>query len=535
MRKTRIVIIGGGFAGAFAARQLRKSFDKETKIELINDTNYFVFQPLLPEVVSGTLNASDVVTPLRHMLPGIRIRMAEVRSINFDGCTLTIAQGTKKIPQIVHYDQLVLAMGQKANLSILQGFEDHSFPLKNVADAHALRNHIIECLEHADITENKKLKKRLLTFIVAGAGFSGVETVGEISEMLAKTIKHYPNISAQDINCMLVQLDKRILPELTEKLASYAHEKLSKRGIKIYVDTAIDAATATSAILGNGERIFTATLITTIGNGPTDLVKSLPLELKWGKIRTDEFLRVKGLENVWAIGDSALIPIQGLGNLEYVPSTAQFAVREASRVANNIYALMNQMPLKEFFYKPKGLLASIGNYSAVADLFGLRISGFFAWVIWRAFYIAMLPKFFTKVRVAFSWLLDFFAPRNIVQIQVKEQVSSCKYMHYLKGDVLFRPGQICDGLYTVVTGRLESRTVRRQEEDFVHIVGPGEHWGEREIAGDFETDSTLTALEDTKVLVLKRDVFNKLRESIPAMNKYFSQIDDHRNKIKIAH
>ena len=525
----RIVIIGGGFGGAFAAKHLRKKFGAETEVMLINDTNYFVFQPLLPEVVSGTLSAADAVTPLRHMLTGVRVRMAEVRSIDFNSKALSIIQGTKKIPQTVQYDQLIMAMGQKANLSFLPGFEEHSYPLKNVADAHALRNHIIKCLEHADVTENKKLKKRLLTFIVAGAGFSGVETAGEISEMMSKILVHYPNISAQEINCILVQLDDRILPELTEKLSTYAHEKLTKRGINIYVNTSITAATNTSAILGNGERIFTATLITTIGNGPTELVKSLPLELKWGKIQTDKYLRVKGLEYVWAIGDSALIPIKGLGDLEYVPPTAQFAVREAECVASNVHAAMNQKTLKTFFYRPRGLLASIGNRSAVAELFGVRISGLFAWLLWRAFYIAMLPKLVTKIRVAFSWLLDFFAPRNIVQIQNKERVDSCKYMYFSKGDVLFRPGQITDGLYTVVTGRLEFSMEKNNEEKLIDVIEPGEHWGEREIAGDFETNGTLTALEDTKVLVLRRDVFHKLRASIPAVNKYFAQINDHRH------
>lgn len=527
MRKTRIVIIGGGFAGAFAAKQLQRLALNDAEIELINNTNYFVFQPLLPEVVSGTLRASDAVTPLRVMLTNIKVRMADVFKIDFDSRRVNFVQGFKKIPQYVEYDYLILAMGQKANLSFLPGFEDHSFALKNVADAYSLRNHLIQCLEHADITKNAKLKKRLLTFVIAGAGFSGVETIGEMTEMMGKTLKYYPNISKEEINCILVQRDDRILPELTTKLSEYAHARLSKRGIKIYVNTSITSATEKAVFLDNEEQILTGTLVTTVGNGPTDLVKSLSLELKWGKIQTDQFLHVKGLKNVWAIGDAALVPIKGLGSLEYVPPTAQFAVREAKCVAQNIQAQINSSSPRTFFYKPKGLMASLGHRTAVAELFGLRISGFFAWFMWRAFYISMLPAFSAKIRVAFGWMLDFLAPRNIVQIQAQGHQTGCRYAHYAKGEVLFRPGQIIDGFYTVVTGKLESRTEQpNSTKDFVRILNSGDHWGERTIAGGFETISTLTALEDTKVLILERETFYKLQQSLPAMSDYFKNIED---------
>ncbi len=527
LNKTHIVILGGGFAGAFAAKHLQRLDSQLTEVELINNTNYFVFQPLLPEVASGTLRAADAVTPLRLMLPNVKVRMADVFKIDFDARRVRVVQGSKRIPRYVDYDHLVLAMGQQANLSFLPGFEDHSFTLKNVADAYSLRNHLIQRLEHADITTNTKLKKRLLTFIIAGAGFSGVETVGEMAEMMDKTLKYYPNISKHEINCILIERGDRILPELTTKLSEYVHKRLSKRGIKIYVNTSITSATARAVYLDNGERILAGTIVTTIGNGPTELVKASSLELKWGKIQTDEFLRVKGFENIWAIGDAALIPIKGLGSLEYVPPTAQFAVREAKCVANNILASMTSNSLQTFFYKPRGLMASIGNHAAVAEIFGFRMSGFFAWLMWRAFYISMLPAFSTKIRVAFGWMVDILARRDMVQIHTTSQQAACRYAHYAKGDVLFRPGQIIDGFYTVVTGKLESRSETPEgEEDFVRILNPGDHWGERTIAGGFKTVSTLTAMEDTKVLILGRETFSKLQQSMPKLSEYFDRIED---------
>ena len=353
-----------------------------------------------------------------------------------------------------------------------------------------------------------------------------------MAEMMDKTLKYYPNISKDEINCILIERGDRILPELTTKLSEYAHKRLTQRGIKIYANTSITSATERAVYLDSGERILTDTIVTTVGNGPTELVKTLSLELKWGKIQTDEYLRVKDIDNVWAIGDSALIPIKGLGSLEYVPPTAQFAVREAKCVANNIQASMSKKSLtsdslQTFFYKPRGLMASIGNRAAVVESFGIRMSGLFAWLMWRTFYISMLPIFSTKVRVAFGWMLDILARRDIVQIHTENQHATCRYAHYAKGDVLFRPGQIIDGFYTVVTGKLESRSEAIEDVgEFVRILEPGDHWGERTLASGVETVSTLTALEDTKVLILGREIFSKLQQSMPKLSEYFDNIED---------
>ncbi len=522
MDNAHIIIIGGGFAGAFAAKQIRKRLPKSVSIELINCTNYFVFQPLLPEVVAGTLRASDTVTPLRLMLPNVKVRMAEVFNINFETQLVHIVQGSKRIPQKIAYDHLVLAMGQQANLSFLQGFEEHSFALKNIADAYALRSHILQQLEHADITENPKLKKRLLTFVIAGAGFSGVETIGEMMEMMDKTLKYYPNISKNELNCILIDRGERILPELTQKLSEYAHKKLISRGVSILLKTSINSMTAKSVFLDNGECIQTGTLVSTVGNGPTDLTKSLDLNLKWGKIQTDTHLRVNDTKNIWALGDAAVIPFD---KQKYAPPTAQFAVREAVCLAKNIRATIKGQSLHSFFYKPKGQMASIGNHKAVAEMLGVRISGLFAWLLWRTFYIGMMPTLAGKIRIAFSWTLDLIVRRNIVQIYNENHHATCRYAYYAKGDVLFRPGQLIDGFYTVVSGKLESRTVS-DSGNFVRVLHPGDHWGERTINHNYETVSTLTALEETKVLILGREIFTKLQQSLPLFNESLDSIDE---------
>ncbi len=528
MSKQQVIIIGGGFGGAFTAKYLRRYAAHDFEIELINATNYFVFQPLLPEVASGTISAPDAVTPLRYMLPGVKVRMAEVMGVDLDAREIRLVQGTRRFPQTIEYDHMVIAVGQKTNLSLSPGFLEHSVCMRNLADAHELRNHVLQCLEHADVTKNPDVKRRLLTFSVAGGGFSGVETTGELAEMIRRTLKFYPNIDYEDIRVVLVQLEERILPELSPQLAQYATKKLRKRGIEIICNRSIASATATAVYLDDGTRIETGTLVTTVGNGPRNFTKNLGLELQRGKVVVDQFLRVPGCKNVWCVGDAALIPLSANegGETRYAPPTAQYAVREARVVAKNIVASRETRSLLSFAYQPKGSLASLGNYKAVAELFGFRLSGLLAWVMWRGLYIGMLPGFSTRLRVALNWPFDYFLPRSIVQIANNPGVATT-YRRYAKGDVICRPGQIIDGLYAVIYGGMESRIPNAgYKADFVRSFGPGDHWGERSLADETEAIGTLTATEDTRVLILQRSDFQNLSAAFPALSEYFRNISD---------
>ena len=528
MKKTRVVIIGGGFGGAFTAKYLRRLAPLDWEIELINSTNYFVFQPLLPEVASGTITAPDAVTPLRLMLPGVKIRMADVVRVNRTDQEVEFLQGSKRFQLTTRFDHLVIAVGQKTNLARTPGFREHSFCMRDLADAHELRNHVIQCLEHADVTEDRQLKNRLLTFVVAGGGFSGVETIGEMLEMIHRTLKFYPNVNACDIRAVLVQRGNRILPELSPRLSAYAQRNLTARGVKIMVGASIQSATATAVYLDDGTSIATQTLVTTVGNGPRAIAETLGIELNRGKIPVDEFLRLPEDQRVWSVGDAAMIPLNQCdgGEQEYAPPTAQFAVREAHCVATNIVAVEKQESPTAFSYKPRGTLASIGNYRAVADVFGVRLSGLFAWLLWRSFYIGMLPGLSTRLRVALNWLFDYFLPRSIVQIANNRQLATF-HKRYARGDVVCRPGQIVDGLYTVVSGYLESRVPNTATgEDFVRLIGEGDHWGERSLIGRFETQGTLTAVEDTRVLILGKEDFRSLCATFPPLDDYFRHISE---------
>jgi len=523
MARPRAIIVGGGFAGAFTARYLHKYARGAVDIELFNTENYFVFQPLLPEVASGTISAPDAVTPLRYMLPGVRIRMAEVTHLDRSTRTVHFLQGSRRTPQCVAYDHLIVAVGQKTDLTRSPGFQEHGLCMRSLADAHQLRNKIIRRLEHADVTTDNALKRQLLTIVVAGGGFSGVETIGEIAEMIRRTLKFYPNIQADEIRCVLIQRDKGILPELPQSLGDYAAAKLRKRNVEILCGRSITSATASAVYLDDGTHIRTSMFVTTVGNRPHDFTQRLGIELVKGKIPVDRHLKVRGSGNIWALGDAALVPLSDADNDSgaFAPPTAQHAVREAQCVARNIVNSLGDKELLQFSYKAQGSLASIGNYKGVAEIRGVKLSGLLAWILWRAIYIGMLPGFATRLRVALNWFFDYFLPRSIVQIANRVDTAT-QYRRYAKGDIVSEAGQFVDGLYTVISGRLESRISNAAEgEDFVRILGPGDHWGERSLSEDMKTAGTLIATEDTRVMVLPANDFRNLCEAFPALASYF--------------
>ncbi|MEM9208043.1 MAG: cyclic nucleotide-binding domain-containing protein, partial [Pseudomonadota bacterium] len=271
-----------------------------------------------------------------------------------------------------------------------------------------------------------------------------------------------------------------------------------------------------------------ALLVTTVGNGPLRFTEQLGLELQRGKIPVDENLAVPGLTNVWSLGDAAAVPLPSADatSPEFAPPTAQFATAEAKCLARNIANALQGAPLRAFRFKPKGSLASIGNYRGVAELLGVRITGLPAWMLWRFLYIGMLPGFSTRLRVALNWLFDYFLPRSIVQI-ANRSVSTTRYRHYASGDIVSAPGHIVDGFYTVISGTLESRIPDPAGgEDFVRVIRPGEHWGERTISSGSLTHGTLTATEDSQVLVMASEDFKRLCDAFPAMDEYFRKIPD---------
>ena len=524
MNKQRVIIIGGGFGGAFAAKELQKLGGNQFDIELISDRNYFVFQPLLPEVAAGTINAQDAVTPLRLLLPKIKVRLANVISVDPEQQTVTLLQGRKRILQQVHYDHLVIASGQITDLSLFPGFSQHSLTMKDLSDAYTLRNHIIQCMELADVTRFDDIKQMALTFVVAGGGFSGVETLGEVLEMVHRIRRYYPNIQKDDIKAVIIQRGDNLLQEMPEALGRYTIKQLEKRGAKVMLNTGIESASAATVCTDKGDIIPTMTVVTTIGNGPSAFIKSLPFTLHRGKILTNEYLQVVGQNTLWALGDAAAIPLS-TDQPSYAPPTAQFAAREAKQLAQNIVAYSKGRDLQPFQYSPKGMMASLGAYKGVAQIGGIRVTGLPAWLLWRTLYILMLPHFSTRLRVGLNWLFDYFMPRTIVQMAHEKQ-SALRQIRYREGEVVYQCGELIPGFFIVLSGVFTLTLENEGVEPIVKTLQAGDHGGDQVINASSLTLGTLQASESGELLFIDRDDFKQLCAAIPAIGTHLNAHSD---------
>ena len=522
--KKRILILGGGFAGMFAARELQRRVGRTAKIELINEVNYFVFQPLLPEVAAGGISSRDAVTPLRRLLPGIRVRQAQIFAIDLGRQVVVIFQGLQRRYTEVRYDHLVIALGQGIDLSRFPGLADHALVMKTLSDALALRNHVIDKLEHADVTSLPEVKTELLTFTVIGGGFSGVETVGEMKDLIERSLVFYPNIDPREVRILLIEFADRLLGELPASLGAYARRFLEKRGVEVRLKTGVREATGTAIVTTAGEVIGTRTVVATIGNAPSPLVRRLDLPNERGRIRTDRLLRVEGRENAWALGDAALIPMVDApaGRDDFAPPTAQFAVREARQLARNLAAALEGKAGSAFEYESKGALASLGGGRGVAEVYGMRLSGLPAWLLWRGYYLSFVPGFATKTRIAMQWLLDWLTGRSTVQTGTGV-ARATRYARYRAGDRVFEEGNRADGFYSVIEGAFELKIRAADGREDLHRIGPGGHFGERVLLGEGLRTGTVRALEDSVVLFIGAEDFKRLTGALPPLRDYFER------------
>jgi NADH:ubiquinone reductase (H+-translocating) len=525
VEKKKVLVIGGGFGGVFAAKALERLGRGKLDVELVNANNYFVFQPLLPEVAAASIHSADAVVPLRQLLRRLQVRQAEVMGIDFAKKKVIVVQGTQRIPIALHYDELVIALGTGVDLKRFPGLPEHALTMKDLADAHRLRTHVIGCLETADVTEDPAVKQQLLTFAVVGAGFSGVETVAEVRELVRRALKYYRNIREEEVRFYLIEYANRILPTFPADLAEYATRRLQIHGIQVMTGVGTKSATGSAVELNDGRIIPTSTIVATIGNGPHPLVASLGLDMHWGRIKTDRFMRVPGHDGLWALGDAALIPLvdnPGEDPAHYATQTAQFAVREGRRLAANIVAKTEGKELNPFSYTSKGSLASLGMSKAVAEVYGIKLSGTLAWLLWRGFYLSFLPGLAAKFRVGVTWLLNSVMPPNIVQIQ--SDPPATRYIHYRKGDKVFEPGMVIDGFYTVVRGSF-MLTIDNPEtgEHFKKRFGPGDHFGERVLLRSSLRTGLVVALEDSVVLFIAQKDFTRFARAFPILDAYFKE------------
>ncbi|HSE20697.1 MAG TPA: FAD-dependent oxidoreductase [Pyrinomonadaceae bacterium] len=521
--RKRVVILGGGFGGIYTALHLEKALRKhdDFEITLVNKENYFVFQPMLAEVVSGNIGILDTVSPIRRMLPLTDLHVRDVESIDTKQQTVTTTPGFRQQPNVIHYDHLVLALGNVTDFRGLRGLPEHAIPFKNLSDALYIRNHVIHVLEEAAIEhKDQRLRQQLLTFVVAGGGFSGVEVVAELNDFVRDVVRNYPQINSSEVRIVLLHAQDRILPELDEKLAMYAQRILEKRGVDIRLKTLLKAASGEEAILADGTHIHTRTLISTVPSSPNPLIDMLDLPKERGRLKANSSLLVEGTNNVWALGDCALIPT---ADGSFCPPTAQFATRQGKTAAHNIVAAIRGGDEKTFQFKELGKLAALGHRSAVAQVFGLNISGFLAWFMWRSIYLMKLPGWGRRLKVAASWTFELFLPPDLVQLKLTN-ATGVSHEHFEPGEEVFHQGDLGDRIYIIASGQAEVARQENGNESLLARLGPGEYFGEMALLNQTTRNATVRCLEPLDVLSIHKREFAVLAANLPAMRESFELV-----------
>jgi len=417
-------VLGGGFAGVETALHLERLTRRRDDVEvwLVSRENFSLFTPLLPEVCSGQLEARHCVTALRAQLrsPSSWAVTAEVEEIDLDGKRVAVMGGDGEMHRL-NFDSLVIALGGETATFGIKGIRQYAVGMKTLADAFALRNRIIEMLERAELEEDPEARRALLTFVVGGAGFSGVETAGEIEDFVRRVRRRfYPKIRHDEVELHMVELKETVLPEQEPAMGIYAERKLRQRGFVLHLGTALTEVREDGVVIGDGEVIPSRTVVWTGGVQPSPVVREAGIEVDRGGRAVVAPTMATSRDGVWAIGDCARIPDAAAAGSFHAP-TAQNAVREAKQLARNIVASIDgrTSDVRPFRYTVIGTLASIGNHTGVGKVFGIGVRGWLAWFMWRGYYWSRVPGIGGKARVALDWFLNALFGSDPVQLKVE--------------------------------------------------------------------------------------------------------------------
>jgi NADH:ubiquinone reductase (H+-translocating) len=417
--ESRIVILGGGFGGVATAERLERAFGADPSVEftLISDTNALLFTPMLSEVAASSLEPTHISNPLRTSLRRTDVVRGRVVGIDVERRRVLLEPddgSPEGSADEVAYDHLVLALGSVSNYLGVDNLREEAFDFKTLRDAIRIRNHVIDVFERADREPDPEIRRPLVTFVVAGGGFAGAELAGGLNDFVRGMLVYYPNIPPQEVRIILIHSRGRILPELSDSLADYALAHMKERGVTFKLETRVADARRGVVVLSSGEEIRAETLVWTAGTTPNLLLRGLPVEHdKRGAVVVDNNLAVPGHAGLWAVGDCAAVTDAKTG--ESCPPTAQFALREAYTLAHNVHASVRGRPLQPFHFSGLGTLCVVGHHTACAEIKGVRFSGLFAWMLWRAVYLVKVPSLERKVRVFVDWSIELFFPRDIVQ------------------------------------------------------------------------------------------------------------------------
>src|ERR1700757_3973277 len=522
MEAARIIIVGSGFAGVTLADHLNRGFARDVEVVVISSENHMVFTPMLAEVAGRSLSFLDVVLPGRQIALRATWLTATVSSVDFkkNEVEYTRPDGTTAR---LSYAHLVLACGSDVNLAVVPGMEAHAYTLRTVSDGMVLGNEVIGRFEQAAVESEDAERQRLLTVVVVGGGFTGVEAAGHLFDLMQKVTPYYPQLSCNRPQMVLLQRGARIVPEFQhDSLSEFALRKLRQNGLEVRLNTEVKEVTARYVRLSSGERIDAGLTVCSVGTAPVALIKKIGLPVERGRLKSEADMRVTGTANVWAFGDCAAVP--NAWNAQISPPTAQFALRQAKQLAANLVRVQRGEATKPFRFRPQGLLATIGHHNGVAEIYRMKFSGLVAWFLWRTVYLMKIPTIGRKLNVVVDWTWDIFFKPNIVQVRVAQQ-QRFKQVHHAAGDFVFRKGEPGAGFFVVKAG---SAGLYMDEAARTPLVTwtKGDHFGEVAFleGGNQPTyPASVKAETSLDLIVLERADFTGLAESLGALQRDLEQ------------
>jgi len=412
--RRRVLVVGGGFAGVYAAMQMEPLVRAGHRVTLVSAENFMQYQPFLPEVASGTIDPRAVVVPLRPVLKHVEVDVGEVVSLDHPARHAEV-----RIPDGglvgIDYDVLVLSAGSWSRVLPIPGLAEFGIGFKTVQEAIYLRNHVLSRLDVAEETDDDDRRRAALTFVFVGGGFAGIEAIGELEDLARDAMRSYPAVRRGAMRWVVVEAADRILPELTEDLAAYAQERLRERGIEVLLESRLESAEGGTIRLSDGQAFAADTLVWTAGVKPSPLatMTGLPLN-RHGRVEVDAELRVVGVPDAWAAGDIAAVPDVTTGGL--APPTAQHALREGRVLGRNVVASILGGEIRPFVWRNLGGVCSLGRYKGIANVFGFKVKGFAGWFLHRSYHLWAMPTIGRRVRIAMDWTIALLFPRDIAQL-----------------------------------------------------------------------------------------------------------------------
>ena len=517
MQKTRVVIVGGGFGGVTLAEHLDRRVARDVEVVVISSENHMVFTPMLAEVAGRSLSGFDVVAPGRQIAPRATWLTASVTSVDLKKNEVEYNRPDGTIATLP-YTHLILTCGSEVNLDVVPGMAAHAYTLRSEGDAMVLGNEVIGRFEQAAVEPEEDERQRLLTVVVVGGGFTGVEAAGHLFDLMRDIQSLYPQLKGHQPRIVLLQRGPKIVPEFQHaSLSEFALRKLLKNGVDVRLNTEVKEVTARHVRLGSGEQIETGLTVCSVGTAPVALIKKIGLPLERGRLKTEPDMRVTGTANVWAFGDCAAVP--NAWNREISPPTAQFALRQAKQLAANLVRVLRGEATTPFHFHPQGLLATIGQHNGVAEIYGLKFSGLIAWFLWRTVYLMKIPTIRRKLNVVVDWTWDIFFKPNPVRVRVAQQ-QRFKQAHYAAGDFVFRKGEP-GGPFFVVKAGSAGLYVDEASTPLVTWT-KGDHFGESAIlegAAHPTYKASVKAETPLDLIVIEPADFTGLAESLGALQR----------------